>query len=83
MASPLLLRYERALAEESRARDAGQQAALAQLAGLSDCLDESDPIRRLRMRLASMLHLWRGRWRRGLRRGLRRAQCLHCTCAAR
>ena len=60
MASPLLLRYERALADESRARDAGQQAALAQLAGLSDCLDDSDPIRRLRMRLASMLHLWRG-----------------------
>lgn len=60
MTSPLLLRYERALAEEARARDAGQQSAAAQLAGLSDCLDDSSPIRRLRMRLASLLHLWRG-----------------------
>jgi cell division protein ZapE len=60
MTSPLLLRYERALAEEARARDPGQQAAVLQLAGLSDCLDDADPMRRLRMRLASLLHLWRG-----------------------
>jgi len=60
MTSPLLLRYERALAEQARARDPGQQAAALHLAGLSDCLDDSDPIRRLRMRLASLLHLWRG-----------------------
>lgn len=60
MTSPLLLRYERALAEESRARDPAQQHALLQLAALSDCLDDSSPIRRLRMRLAGLLHLWRG-----------------------
>jgi cell division protein ZapE len=60
MTSPLLLRYDRALAEQSRARDPGQQAAAGHLAGLSDCLDDSDPVRRLRMRLASLLHLWRG-----------------------
>lgn len=60
MASPLLQRYERALADESRVRDEGQQAAVQRLAGLSDCLDSTDPIRRLRMRVAGLLHLWRG-----------------------
>jgi cell division protein ZapE len=60
MGSPLLLRYERALADESRERDAGQQAAAVQLARLSDCLDDARPIQRLRMRAASLLHLWRG-----------------------
>lgn len=60
MASPLLLRYERALAEQSRARDAGQMLVVTALAGLSDCLDDAGPMRRMRMRVASLLHLWRG-----------------------
>jgi cell division protein ZapE len=60
MQSPLLQRYERALADEARARDAGQEAAVRQLAALSDCLDDTDPLRRLRMRIAGLLHLWRG-----------------------
>jgi cell division protein ZapE len=60
MPGPLLQRYERALAEQARERDAGQQAAVTHLAALSDCLDDSSPVRRLRMRVAGLLHLWRG-----------------------
>jgi cell division protein ZapE len=60
MTSPLLLRYERALADESRARDPGQEHTVLQLAGLSDCLDDTGPLRHLRMRAAGLLHLWRG-----------------------
>lgn len=56
----LLQRYEAALARESRTRDLGQHAVMKELAALSDCLDTSDPVRHLRMRLASLLHLWRG-----------------------
>jgi cell division protein ZapE len=32
----------------------------AHLAALSDCLDDSSPLRQLRMRIAGLLHLWRG-----------------------
>lgn len=60
MTSPLLLRYERELAQGARTRDPAQQAALGALAALSDCLDRTDPIQRLRLKLAGLLHLWRG-----------------------
>ena len=60
MTEGLLQRYERALAEESRARDPGQEVAARRLATLSDSLDTVDTLGRVRMRLASLLHLWRG-----------------------
>ncbi|HMA10516.1 MAG TPA: cell division protein ZapE, partial [Steroidobacteraceae bacterium] len=60
MPGALLQRYERALAEESRARDPAQEVAARHLAALSDCLDTVDTLGRLRMRMAGLLHLWRG-----------------------
>ncbi len=53
-------RYQRALQAESRSADAAQAAVALRLAELADCLAASDPLRRLRMKLRSLLHLWRG-----------------------
>lgn len=55
-----MARYQRALRTESRAADTAQAAVAQRLTDLADCLANPDPIRRLRMKLRGMLHLWRG-----------------------
>ena len=55
-----MARYQRALQAESRAADAAQAMVAQRLAELADCLGDHDPVRRLRMKLSGMLHLWRG-----------------------
>ncbi|HXC60300.1 MAG TPA: cell division protein ZapE [Steroidobacteraceae bacterium] len=59
-AASFAAQYQRALQAESRAVDPAQAAVAQRLADLADCLADPDPVRRLRMRLRSLLHLWRG-----------------------
>ena len=59
-AASFLARYQRVLLAESRAPDAAQAVVAQRLADLAGCLADPDPVRRLRMKLRGMLHLWRG-----------------------
>jgi cell division protein ZapE len=56
---PFLERYERALQQQARERDAGQAAVAMRLTDLAACLSQTDALRQLRMKLRRWLRLTR------------------------